>query len=62
MAVKVTLKNGEESFDHEDDYYLERIRDGALEVHRADKTVKVYAKGFWLAVDGKQLEDDLFDV
>lgn len=57
MAVKVTYKDGEESFDHEEDVFVER-RDGALEIYRADKTMKIYAKGFWFAVDGKQKEED----
>lgn len=29
---------------------------GKLEVHGADRTVKVYSKGSWATVDGKPLE------
>ncbi|QQW36518.1 hypothetical protein [Mycobacterium marinum] len=59
MAVKVTLKNGDiESFDAENDEYWER-HDGFLEVHRGEGIVKIFAKGYWVAVEGKQKPDEL---
>lgn len=65
MAVEVTLKARDfkttkhivEPFNGEDDAYVER-KDGKLEVHRADGTVKVYTADMWLTVDGKRKEPD----
>lgn len=54
MAVKVTIKSGDiESFDNENDEYQER-NDGFLEVLNGKETVKVFAKGWWVAVEGKK--------
>lgn len=54
MAVKVALNDGSvESFDGEDDEFKER-KDGKLEVHKSDGTVKVYAENIWSTVEGKR--------
>lgn len=62
MSVKVTLKTRTvENFDDEDAEYRERS-DGFLEVSRGDEVVKVFSKGYWVAVEGKQKRDDLDDL
>jgi hypothetical protein len=61
MTVKVTLKGGgHEEFDDEDAAYWERA-DGFLEVSRGGGVVKIFSKGYWVAVEGKQKPNDLLD-
>ena len=65
MAVKVTIKNGDvESFDDENDEY--QLRDNTLQVLNGKETLKIYTKGWWVAVEGKRkrlpYEDVLADL
>jgi hypothetical protein len=60
MAVKVTLKSrGVEEFDDENAQFFERS-DGFLEVSQGDEILKIFSKGWWVAVEGKRKPDDLF--